>query len=148
MNAIIRSFFAAYKGKRFWKSIKREYRIQENDFLILAPDSDAELNRCAAAHLYDFLKRKYARRVVIITSDKDMIKALQNNAGLRNLQLDIVLSSLEQKIEDLCKYYCFVQFHRNITVVSLKDPFNNGRGLLNKKGFTIEMLVKYSILGE
>ena len=140
-------FQMAFHGRRIWKGIKKQYAPDaKTTVLLIFPLHDSELNRCALTHLPAFLERKLYSRALALVCDRgthDELKQL--SAGMKAAKIDPVLLS-DEDISVVCKYYRLIQFFDNIFVVSLEEPYGS-KGLIGKKHFTLEFLVKNSIFG-
>lgn len=133
-------FQLALKGREYWIEIKKRYEIDENCYLVICPTNDFLLNKIAMENLNEFLKRKYIKKAIILST----------YIGLKEFythfsKADVQFQYLDQKqMNCTLKYYKMVQFFPNIVVISLEQPFGNGN-IIGKKGITLIDYVRDAI---
>jgi hypothetical protein len=146
-RALLESLLAVWRGKRLWRRVKRERRVDAASCaLVLMPQSDLELNTCALRHLDGYLRQKYLKSALVLTHDRAVLAAARELASAPPGSGVRAQLAPERDIGCICKYYCFAQFAKHIVVVSLDEPYGSG-GLLAKKGCSLDDIVTGSILG-
>ncbi|CAM3692120.1 hypothetical protein COLU111180_03175 [Cohnella lubricantis] len=146
MFLILNEIRVAYTGKRLWVRLKKKHSVNKEDCLVLMPHVDSEINLSTVKHLKSYLRRKAINRALVVTNDFNAIASLkQLESENDELKIDIVETTID-KIQNICKYYRMIHFHKEIIVVSIEEPFGS-KGLLGKTAITIDDMVKYSILG-
>jgi hypothetical protein len=140
-------FKLAFEGGRVWKRIKKQYKPDKKiDALFLFPHDDMGLNMCVINNMEQFINRKLYLHALLIVRDEETSNAAGQLLELNRTGKYYVCVITDDEMIALCKFYRLVGFFHNIRVVSLDEPYGS-RGLIGKKDYTIDFIVKYSILG-
>lgn len=140
MEELKEDYQLALEGRKCWLGLKKKYEIDDNCCLIICPTEDQILNRIAMENLKDYLKRKYLKKAVVITSYlniKEYCPYIE--------KIDIYFEYMEEdEVEGILKYYRLTQFAKNIVVIYLEEPFGNGN-IIGHKGISLVDYVKNAI---
>jgi len=135
-NGIIGHIIMAWRGRKVWLRLKKDYSITENQYLFIMPDDNRVLNTCVLGYIGCFLKKRYFSGAIIIFNNNEHKYNITNSYGK-----EIILTYLEpSRITALLKYYRLLQFKSEIKVISFYEPFGSD-GLLKKENISLEYLV-------
>ncbi len=132
-------FALADKGKQLWETIDERFNA---DLYILFPHVNEEYNYYALLYLDEYIVAKKAEKVVLITMESVIKKALpvfsKSKAEVYEVSND--------DIKAIIKYYALYEFSTRLTIISLKEPYDTcGENLLGVKGVTKEDLLCFDI---
>jgi hypothetical protein len=131
--------FRAIGYRRSWINLKKTYHISGNEYIIILPDDDENLNVIALQLIPSFLDKKYVNKAIVVVkiTTYNLINSLafSNDSRIRMVGLS------DSTIRKLIKYYCLIKFAKNILVVSTKMPFGSA-GLLKMGKMNFEDFVK------
>ena len=130
-------FEKAILGRDIWIRLKQQYSITEDWYIVIFPTSDMSINKIARDYIKSFARKKYINHFLLLSRNE--------NEKLNCEEIDVNEVQLnENEIEELTLYYRLQQFHRNIVIVSLDEPYASD-GIIGKKGITLEDFVKDAI---
>lgn len=140
---VFRLLLKAYKGKYLWEKLKRKYgRGLKPSRYIMFLNNDIEYNAWAIYYFDKFVEEEKLDKVMIITSDDDVIDALKNSkhCNLHFIKLN------EDDILCIVRLAALVNLGEELTIVSVKDPYDTGaERLLGKKGVTKREILWFDI---
>lgn len=132
-------FALADKGKRLWELLDEKY---DADLYIIFPHEKEEYNYYAMLYLDEYISVKKAEKVVLITNESVIKRALPY---FSEKQVEIYEISGDD-IKAIIKYYALYEFSTRLTIISLKEPYDTcGENLLGVKGVTKEDLLCFDI---
>lgn len=132
-------YLQALEGRRMWLEWKKKYALDNHCGLILFPSLCKELNEAGSRQLPSFMKRKYLKKALALYT-QEMPVPLVTGEGFEIITVGIA----KEKMEALLKYYCLIQFTKNIVVISTEEPFGNN-GIIGKEGISLEDYVRNGI---
>lgn len=140
---IFKLLFKAYKGKYLWEKLKRKYgRGFKPSRFIIFPSTDEEYNAWAIYYFDKFIEENKFDKVMIITSDDDIILALKNSEH-SNLHF---IKYNEEQISCIIRLAALVNLCEELTIVSVKEPYDTGaERLLGKKSVTKREILWFDI---
>lgn len=131
-----KSIDMAYIGREHWLWITEKYELTENSLVVLFPDKENEINDIA----WQCIER--------ISDKKDKIIVLTENENISEIKNVNQVLITRQYAEELMKFYSLYQFTDKLIIVSLDEPEGrHGKGLVGKKGITLEDMVNIGIFG-
>lgn len=132
-------FALADKGKQLWETIDERFNA---DLYILFPHVNEEYNYYALLYLDEYIVAKKAEKVVLITMESVIKKALPVFSKLKAEVYEVS----NDDIKAIIKYYALYEFSTRLTIISLKEPYDTcGENLLGVKGVTKEDLLCFDI---
>ena len=132
-------FALADKGKALWESIDEKYNA---DLYILFPHVNEEYNYYALLYLDEYILAKKAEKIVLITMEDIIEKALPI---FSKAKAEVHKINAEES-KAIIKYYALYEFSTRLTIISLKMPYDTcGENLLGVKGVTKEDLLCFDI---
>lgn len=132
-------FALADKGKQLWENIDESFKA---DLYILFPHVNEEYNYYALLYLDEYIEKKRAKEVVLITMERVIKKVLPvfSKAKIKVHEVS------HDDIKAIIKYYALYEFSTRLTIISLKEPYDTcGENLLGVKGVTKEDLLCFDI---
>lgn len=139
-NEFINDYKMSLNGRECWLYFKDKYNLRIEDYIILFPDDEETLNQVAASQLTDFLKRKFAKKALVLCVNSEVKKVIENFIEV-NIPSEIIS---EKDMQNLLKYYRLVQFTKNIVIISTEEPFGNDH-IIGKDGITAEDYIRDAI---
>lgn len=137
----------ARSGRKYWLNIVESYHINSDCQVVIIPENDIETRMIAIKYLPQFLKKKYAKRGIVLVWDDTFLN--------EKIQVD---DSIEIKIckkndlEAIIQFYCLYEFASNLVIASLRQPAGRmGLGIVGHKGLSYEEVfagVVYGIMEE
>lgn len=132
-------FALADTGKQLWEAIDDEF---DADLYIIFPHVNEEYNYYALLYLDEYISAKKAEKVVLITSESVIKKALPLFCEKKL----VIYRADSDDIKAIIKYYALYEFSTRLTIISLKVPYDTcGENLLGVKGVTKEDLLCFDI---
>lgn len=132
-------FALADKGKQLWENIDERFNA---DLYVLFPHLNEEYNYYALLYLDEYIAAKRAEKVVLITMESVIKKALPVFSKAKTEVYEIS----HDDIKAIIKYYALYEFSTRLTIISLKEPYDTcGENLLGVKGVTKEDLLCFDI---
>ncbi len=132
---MFKTVLKTFQGIVWWREISHQYKLKRTDYVVVL-GKDYALNQEVVNCLPNFIKKKYANRVLIIGSD------------LMNYRMSddklVLIEYTEGKVEALLQYYKFNEFW-GIIISSLDEPFGS-YGLLEKRTINLKDIVENYIL--
>lgn len=141
---VLKNILRAYKGRKIWLQLIKEYGLGEKDYVILMPSTDRDYNYYSLLYLDKFLKRVSSNRAIILTFDENVIKS----AYLFSENIEIKKGFTREQAELLMKCYCMYMFTDKLIICSLEEPEGrNGKQLVGKKNMSLEEVIAICIYG-
>lgn len=119
---MLQNIFKILKGYFEWFKLRIRYRINYQKVVLVLPEEDDELNYFALAHLENWLKRKSAKKAIILTNQNNVLEMAKALAYSFPVQICICN---DEEIEHLYNYYCFDKFFDNIVFIYKSRPLDN-----------------------
>lgn len=132
----------ARKGRAYWIDLIENYKVKDNDYVVLMPHEDGRYSKWVIKYLSRFIEKKNISKAILLTRDKKIVNKKINNLTISEIS--------EEDSQNLLQFYCLYQFTTNLLIASLDVPaFRIGKGYLNM-GKTLEYAFKTLIfdLGE
>lgn len=130
----------AMAGREYWLYIKEKYQPDEDTGLVIVQTKEQNMTDIAFRLLPIYLKRKYLKRVIVIT-DQEAIAWVEQRVESDRVTLVAVRRKM---LEELLIYYRLVQFFHEIVVISLEEPYGNAH-IIENEGITLEDFVKNAL---
>jgi len=134
----------SFEGREVWLGLVESTNLQKDDYVILFPSTDSEINYFGLVYLDQFIERVNAQRIFIITQDQFVRESCTSFSShiIRKIDYSIV------DIESLLYFYRLYKFTNNLIIVALDElPGRSLRNLLNIKEVSLKDLVKVGIYG-
>lgn len=141
MKIIYKKLYEGFKGRIAWYFLNKKY--EANNY-ILFPSNDQDFNKWGILLLPAYMKKSKFQKVVVLSSDKRIRKAIQcvnsNN---------VVIKQISQKqMKQYISYYALINKSKEWRVVSVTQPYETGADrLLGIKGITKRDIVYYDVYG-
>ncbi|WP_167958649.1 hypothetical protein [Anaerosporobacter faecicola] len=136
---LLHSLHNVKKGKKVWKTIKTTISNTENDYLIIFPEDDEEINTLGMKYLKIF-QELHSDQVFYIVCMNEKVERLLKEYN------DHVTLLTDKQMKNLLDLYTASNFYTNTIIVSLQLP--RGRAadrLLNMKEINVDQIVRYGI---
>lgn len=133
-----KSIEMAYKGREDWINLISEFNIGDNDYVVLFPKIDREINDIAVK----YVKKLTEKGKVLLLAHDDVLLNLSDVKGLSARFYS------REDAENLMKFYALYQFTDRLIIVSLEEPEGRtGKNLTGVNGITVEELIAVGIFG-
>lgn len=129
---------SALKGRELWISIKNDFEVDDESYLVILPTDEKKLNESTINNLTYFITRKYIKKIVLVVKDNIADQRMRKIAEV----VPCVITN--KNMDDLISYCRLQQFFRNTVVVSMDEPFGT-RGIVGKQGITLDDYVRDAI---
>jgi hypothetical protein len=137
---MLRQAFAAYRGRRLWARVEREYNLDQGVYVVVMPEDDDELNAAALGRIEDLVGDRRAQGIVLV-SDRSL-SAPERSPGIVGIE-----SWTASQIDALIAFHELCSSTDRLLIVSLTKPFGNGlHRLVGRQGVTKEDLVSLGCL--
>ena len=134
-------FKLARQGKENWEILQNEIPA---DKYILLPHPGDEYNRYAAKYLPYFARKQKAKKIAILSENKQDLDMFDQFDGTEILKCQ----KEAEWIDSIIKFYGMYEFSNKLVIVSLTRPYDTcGENLLGVKGITKKELLCYDIYG-
>lgn len=134
----------AETGREYWLSLKENYQLSENDYVILFPEIKTKCNYYVLKHLDRFAEEKKCSRFLFLSPDKYII---QQAEGIVSTPYEMIICD-EINMEGLVCYYMLQMFTNHLLIASLEKPDGrNGKNIIGINGITEEEVAAIGILG-
>lgn len=115
---MVKELYHAFQGKRIWECYCRKYSISNSCVTIVLMEDYALWNACAIRYLPAFMKRKSAKRALILVKNGLHIDISEvRNAVLKRIK--------EKDAERLLNYYTLFRFSDNLVFFYTNRPQDN-----------------------
>lgn len=125
----------AVRGKKIFEKMKGSYMLEDDVCIVVFPEEDIELQKTVLDNLKEFLERKYLSMAYIIHAN--------DCAAEKTYITSVKMSGIE--INSLIKLFRLVQFHKNVIIASVSEPFYSGN-IIGNEGISLVDYVKDGLL--
>ena len=118
------------QGAFLWKTMCIRFRINYKKVVLILVNENKKLDYYAAAHLEDYMQRKYADEALILFDNDSVYKMI------RRMKTDVCRKLYrypEKKIRKLYQYFSFYKFFDNIVFTYTSCPKDNQLGRVLKE---------------
>ncbi|WP_019153829.1 hypothetical protein [Robertmurraya massiliosenegalensis] len=133
----------AYEGRNLWIELMKNVNFGVNDYVILMPSDDKEVNYYTLLYLNQFAEVKNVEKIYLVTFDKNIMKSysLFINKPTQCINLS------RENIEKLMNFYNLYMFTDKLIIASLDElKGRTAKNLVDKKGITLEEIISIGIL--
>ncbi len=124
----------AREGRKIWLNMVHTYHIDADCQVVIIPENDIETQKIALKYLPQFLKKKYAKRAIVLLWEE---KHYQTEEWIDD-SIEIKICKKED-IDAIIQFYCLYEFASNLVIASLKQPSGRmGLGIVGHKGLKFE----------
>lgn len=134
----------AFSGREDYLEIKKKYKIGNEDFIILMPSEDMEVNLYVLLYLSQFKERHSDSKIFILTDQRMVLKLHQVT---ESNHLSEIIEIPNNQMQNLIDLYTLYQFTDKLIIASLDLPKGRTiKNLVGKKNITKEEIVSIAIL--
>ncbi len=109
-------------GYVYWTMMRIRYRLGYDKVLLVLAHQNEKLDYYALAHLDDFMRRKYAKKAVVLYTDpviRDMVQTMQLAENVKWIRRS------RKRVELLYDFFSFDKFYDNIVFTYIDRPKDN-----------------------
>ncbi len=138
----------AEKGRKLWLELKTELKFTDDTYVILFPQSGTKCNTYTIKYLPEFIGRKNAGQVVLLSYDSEVLRT-DGNIAANCSGVNVISRFFDRKsAECLMAYYMLQMFTDRLIIASLDEPEGrHGNNIVGINSITQEEIVKVGILG-
>lgn len=137
----------ANQGREFWLRLVKEQGINNICQVVLLPEKGKVYWESALKYLPDFLKKRHAKRGIVLTCQKELPKKYHETDD----NIAFVVCKPEE-LQALIQFYCLYEFAPNLVIASLEEPAGRlGYGMIGHKNCSLEEVftgVVYGLVDE
>ncbi|RRJ62287.1 hypothetical protein EHV15_04485 [Paenibacillus oralis] len=135
-------FSMAEKGRRLWLGLVEDNQLDLQDYVVLFPSDQPNINYYGLLYLNQFINNKRANKTVIVTSDGTVQKAYDYFTD----KVTHCYLFNNDDIDSLLNFYRLYMFTNKLIIVSLDNFSGRTLGnLLNIRGITLEEIISLGI---